>query len=232
MAIGTAAAIIGGSIIAGGASVLAGRSAAKSAERGTATAVGESRRQFDIQRADQLPFIEGGQSAFAKLRKLLGVGKGDDPGGVGDLSVFEESPGFQFRKEQGQEAIDRSAVSRGKLLSGQAIKEGISFASGLAKQEFGSFFDRLARIAGIGQTGAVASAAAGATSAGQIGSAELTGGIVAGNARTSAFAGLNNAIQGGLSNFLLLQQLNSGGTSVTSSIPGAPGGPNPGIILN
>ena len=80
MAIGTATAIIGAALIGGGASILAGRQAAKSAERATALSVEESRRQFDIQREDQLPFIKGGQSAFARLKALFGLSEGDDPG--------------------------------------------------------------------------------------------------------------------------------------------------------
>jgi len=210
MAISAATAIIGGALIGGGASIAASRQAAGGADRATE----ESRRQFDIQREDQLPFIETGQSALARLRSLFGLSRGDDPGGAGDFSFFEESPGFQFRKEQGEEAVNRSLVARGKALSGQGVKESIRFASGLAAQEFGSFFDRLASLAGIGQKGAAQSAAAGAVSAGQVGRAEIAGG----NARASAFAGLNNAFQGGLSNFLLLQQLNPAGAPVTSPI--------------
>ncbi len=206
---GIATAIVAGAVISGVAAKRSADKGAAAAKYGTDTAVGESRRQFDIQRGDQLPFIETGQSALARLRQLFGLSRGDDPGGEGDLSVFEESPGYQFRKEQGEAAINRSLATRGKALSGEGVTEGIRFASGLASQEFGSFFDRLASLAGIGQTGAAISASAGSASAGQVGRASTIGGIAEGNARASGYEGINNAIQGGLSNFLLLQQLNS-----------------------
>ena len=199
MGISTAVAILGGSLIAGASA----RQAGKAIARGEKKAIAESKRQFDLQRGDQLPAIETGQSALARLRATLGLTRGDDPGGPGDLSFFEESPGFQFRQEQGQAAIDRSLVARGKSLSGQGVIEGVEFASGLASQEFGNFFDRLMRLAGVGSSAGAVSAAAGSASAGQIGSAA----IAAGGARASAFGGLNRGIQGGISNFLLLDFL-------------------------
>ena len=192
-------AIIGGSLIAGASA----RQAGKAISRAEDKAIAESKRQFDIQRGDQLPAIETGQSALARLRAVLGLTRGDDPGGAGDLSFFEESPGFQFRQEQGQAAIDRSLVAKGKALSGQGVIEGVEFASGLASQEFGNFFDRLMRLAGVGSSAGAVSAAAGSASAGQIGSAA----IASGGARASAFGGLNRGIQGGISNFLLLDFL-------------------------
>ena len=194
---GIETAIIGGALIGGGASVAArqvSRPGRRSAVRTRQQRRVDGSLTFSVATSSRLS--ETGQSALARLRQLFGLSQGNDPGGSPDFSAFEESPGFQFRKEQGEEAIGRSLAARGKALSGQGVKESIRFASGLASQEFGSFFDRLGVLAGIGQTGAAQSAAAGATSASQVGNAQLTGGIAAGNARASAFAGLNNAFSG------------------------------------
>lgn len=146
------------------------------------------------------------------LGRIPGRGPGAPTTPTGpDSSVFFESPDYQFNLEQGQQAIDRSLAARGKALSGQGVKEGARFASGLASREFGSFFDRLATLAGIGNTGAAQSAAAGSTSASQIGGAALTNGATQANARMSAAAGVNSAAQGGISNFLLMRMLQNKG---------------------
>lgn len=120
-----------------------------------------------------------------------------------DMSVFFESPDYQFNLSEGQRAIDRSLAARGRALSGAGVREGVRYASGLASREFGSFYDRLANLAGIGQTGAAQSAAAGAASAGQVGAAQ----IAAGNARASAYQGINNSLQQGVGNLLLNRYL-------------------------
>lgn len=65
---------------------------------------------------------------------------------------FLKSPGFEFRKQEGVDALDRSAAARGQLLSGQQRKEVLDFGQNLASAEFNSFVDRLASFAGIGQT--------------------------------------------------------------------------------
>jgi len=228
MAIGTAAAIVGGSVLG----AIASDRAADAAAAGGDAAIAESRRQFDTQREDFLPFIRTGTSALDRLAQIYGLprsrqetvttnvnGAGsfgfpasfpvtttretfeaDDP----DLSPFFESPDFQFNLAEGQKAIDRSLAARGKALSGQGVKEGVRFASGLASNQFNNFVNRLASIAGIGQVAAGQSGAAGAASAGQVGNAA----IAAGNARASGFQGINNSIQGGVGNLLLNRFLN------------------------
>lgn len=221
MAISTATAIIGGALIGGATSLAGAKKASDASKEATGTAVGESRRQFDLQRQDMLPFIETGHGALAQLAQLYGINR-DGTQGTPDFSAFTESPGYQFRQEEGQQAIDRSLAARGKALSGQGVKEGQRYASGLASQEFGSFFDRLATLAGIGNTGAAQSAAAGATSASQVGNAVMHNGVVQANARTSAAAGINSAIQGGLSNYLLMQYLGNGSSSGLTLGAGGP----------
>lgn len=74
MAIGTAAAIVGGSIISG---VLASKSASKAARAQTAgqdASIAEQRRQFDATQASLQPFQQTGQDALNQQRILLGLG--------------------------------------------------------------------------------------------------------------------------------------------------------------
>lgn len=128
-----------------------------------------------------------------------------------DMSVFFESPDFQFNLAEGQKAIDRSAAARGGLLSGRAVKEGTRYASGLASREYAGFVDRLMQQAGLGNTGIGA-----ATSAALNTGSNVSGALMnAGNARASSYLNtgmaINNAAQGGIQNYLLSRYLSPGG---------------------
>jgi hypothetical protein len=135
--------------------------------------------------------------------------------GQPNMGAFFESPDYQFNLGEGQKAIDRSLAARGRGISGAGVREGERYASGLASGEFNNFTQRLLQIAGLGSAGITTSANAGMTSAGQIGAAQVN----AGNNRASAYMagaqGVNNAVQGGISNYLLNQYLQK--PPVTSS---------------
>lgn len=79
-----------------------------------------------------------------------------------NMSAFFESPGYQFRRNEGMRGLERSAAARGGAFSGNALKALAEFNSGLASQEFGNYFNQLASIAGIGQTATNQTAAYGA----------------------------------------------------------------------
>ena len=64
--------------------------------------------------------------------------------------AFTVSPGYEFQVNQGLDAIDRRAASRGMLASGNNQIDTLGYAGGLAKQEYGSWLDRLAGQQGIG----------------------------------------------------------------------------------
>jgi hypothetical protein len=127
--------------------------------------------------------------------------------GAPDMSAFFESPDYQFRLNEGQKAIDRSASARGGLLSGGAQKEGIRYASNLASGEYASFIDRLMQQAGLGSTGIGASASAGANTAGIVSDAARTGAATRAGAYMTGAAGINNSLQGGLQSLLLAKYL-------------------------
>lgn len=60
---------------------------------------------------------------------------------------FEADPGYQFRLEQGEKAINRGAAARGNVLSGATGQALLDFNSGLASQEFNNFDTRRNRDA-------------------------------------------------------------------------------------
>ena len=72
-------------------------------------------------------------------------------------------PGYQFGLEQGRNALEGSAAARGGLYSGNALRELTRYggdyattrfgqANDRAQQAFGNRWNRLAGLAGIGQT--------------------------------------------------------------------------------
>lgn len=75
---------------------------------------------------------------------------------------FEADPGYQFRQEEGNKALERRLAAQGKTFSPEAAKELQRFNQGLAAQEYGqaynrynidqsNIYNRLAGIAGMGQ---------------------------------------------------------------------------------
>lgn len=71
---------------------------------------------------------------------------------LGDLLTrpgsFQQTPGYQFARDQGMQAIQRSAAAKGRMGSGNVLTELSKFGTGLASQEYGSQMDRLGRLLG------------------------------------------------------------------------------------
>ncbi|SOY65589.1 conserved exported hypothetical protein [Cupriavidus phytorum] len=118
---------------------------------------------------------------------------------------FQKDPGYEFRLGEGQKALEASAAARGGLLSGAAAKAlsqyNQNFASNEYQNAYNRFntnqtntFNRLASLAGVGQTATAQTQAAGQNYANRAGQNT----IYAGTARASGVAGQANALAGGL----------------------------------
>lgn len=105
------------------------------------------------------------------------------------LQDFFTSPGYEFRLDQGTQAIERSNAARGRLDSGASLKDLTQFGQGIASQEFNNYANRLASLAGVGQSATNAGVSQGANFAAQQGN--LMGQL--GNARASGYVGAFNA---------------------------------------
>lgn len=174
-------------LISGGSALL-GASAAKSAAKTQAASADRAtelqREMFNKQLELQQPWQEAGVNALAKMQK-------------GVVSDYMD-PSYQFRLGEGMKALDRQAAARGGLISGGALKAAQRYGQDYASQEFGNAYNRLAGLAGIGQT---------ATS--NMGNAAGNFGVNAGqnymgaaNARASGYVGAANALTGGLNQYL------------------------------
>mgnify|MGYP005988943367 CR=1 FL=1 len=194
-----------GSIASVGASIFAGNEQADAARDAQAATAGERAQA----RADFAPWRGAGVSGLYSLSDLMGITRNlnapVDPS-LGALSgaaipfqSFEGSPGYQFRMDEGQKAIENAAAARGMLRSGGRLKAQERFAQGIASDEFGNEFNRRAAIAGIGQTATGNSANLSAALTGQANQA----GLDAATARGSAFVGGANGINNAFQNFAL-----------------------------
>lgn len=154
------AAIIGGAIVAPAAIKAGAQSgAAKDAAAAQAASDTEARSfqksMYDQTRADQQPWRDAGVKALSGLA---------DPNFQKDFSMadYQADPGYAFRMQQGQQALERSAAAKGGLMSGGALKGISRYGQDMASQEYGNAynrfnqnqnqrFGRLSQIAGMGQ---------------------------------------------------------------------------------
>lgn len=175
-----ALAIGGSALIGANAASKAAKTQAASADRATEL----QREMFNKQIELQQPFQEAGVNALAKMQK-------------GVVSDYMD-PSYQFRLGEGMKALERQAAARGGLISGGALKAAQRYGQDYASQEFGNAYNRLAAMAGIGQTatGAMGNAA------GAFGTNAGSNYMGAANARASGYVGGANAITGGLGQYL------------------------------
>ena len=58
------------------------------------------------------------------------------------MQDFTQDPGYQFRLDEGQKAIERSAAARGGLQSGAALKAAARYGQDMGSQEYQNAFNR------------------------------------------------------------------------------------------
>ena len=191
-------------------------------------------QMYNQNRADMQPWRQSGVNALGRLDA------GFQPDGDFNRTFTAEDmysdPGYNFRLDEGRKNLERSAASRGLLLSGGALKAIGRYGQDYASNEFGNAFNRFqldqgnrfnrnAAIAGLGQTAVQQMGQMGSNVAQSIGQTQQG----MGNARASGYVGGTNALAGGFagaqnnyfSNQLLarLPPIGGGGGGRTYSAP-------------
>ncbi len=139
---------VGSALIQSGAAKRAAKRQAQAAEDAVARrralterAVG-SENAFLNRSLDFLdPQIGAGATSRMALLDLLGLNGATAANTA--LAEFQASPSFKFRRDQGAEAVDRSAAARGLLRSGGTLKALAQFGQNLAANEFDARANRL-----------------------------------------------------------------------------------------
>lgn len=211
---GIATAIVGGAIIGGVVQSSAASKAAKAQTDAAAAADATQLQMYNQNREDQAPYREQGYKSLAQL------GTATAPGGDFNrdftLKDFNADPGYQFRLDQGRKQLEASAAARGGLLSGGTLKALDRYNQDFASNEYSNAysrfnqdrttrFNRLASLAGVGQTSLQQTGQQGQQTANNIAETQLQ----AGNARAAGAIGVGNAINNGvttLGNFYLQRQ--------------------------
>lgn len=116
--------------------------------------------------------------------------------GSQDYSAFYKSPDYQFAYDEGLRATNAGLAARGLSNSGRAMKELTRYGQGMASQQLGTYLNRLASLAGVGQTATTTTAQLGANAATNIGAAQQN----AGDARASGYLAQGNAINSAINN--------------------------------
>ena len=189
--------------------------------------------------------------AFGSLLQPYSGGQFQAP----TLQQAQQTPGYQFALQQGENAQQASAAANGSLLTGGTQAALNNYAQNYANTNYNNIYNqalntyqtnyntwanqqantynRLAGIAGMGQTTAQTLGSQGLQSAGQMANTLTnTGQQVAqqGNnaaaatasgyvGAANAFSNMANGLGGSLSNMMLLEQLLSGGNN---GLPGSP----------
>lgn len=210
---GIGAAIIGSAIVGAGASALSSKSAGKAArasanavKKGTDQSVAEQQRQFDLMMQMTQPRRDAENTALGQLMNVLGIGtESVDMTGL-------QIPGQDFAINEAQRAIERSAAARGGLASGNTLAALQDRAQGIASQNFLSHY--LNPLMGVATGNANATAGQNALNLGvNVGNTISNGAMSRANIlgqNNSPWLGINESVQGGLSNYLLMQQLGAG----------------------
>lgn len=165
------------------------------------------------------PFRQAGITSQNELMRLLGIGGDQTAADYGMLTrgftpeQMQMDPGYGFRLREGERALERMQAARGNLLSGGAIKAGQRFGQDLASQEYMNAFNRAQAQLGtrLGALGSLYGAGQAATQqvAGQAGQyGENVGNLLmaGGAARASGYAGMGNALNQALGQYLNYQQ--------------------------
>lgn len=136
-----------------------------------------------------------------------------------DANTFNQykDPGYQFRLQQGTQALRNAAAAGSGALSGAALKDLLGYNQDMASTEYsnafnryqtqqGNIFSRLSDIAQLGQTAAAGVGQQGTALAGNAGQALTNAGTAAGG----GFVGAGNTLNSGITNAWLLPKLLSG----------------------
>jgi hypothetical protein len=86
-------------------------------------------RQSQLAQNQFSPYAQAGQTALANLQ-------------APSLEALQNDPGYQFRLQQGNQALDRRLAAMGMSGSGAALKAAQEFGQGLADQTYNDYYNR------------------------------------------------------------------------------------------
>lgn len=174
-----AAVAVGGAVYSANKQAGAAKAAANKGKYAADAAAQRLQDNYEETKTNLQPYADAGKAALAGITAANN----------GDYSGFESSPDYLFARDQGIQSLDRSAAARGSLYSGGQSADLARFASGLASQNYGNYYSRLAGLAQLGQSSATSLGSIGTGNAAQQGNFNLAGA----NAQADGIYGAANA---------------------------------------
>jgi hypothetical protein len=174
-----AAAAVAGAYISSEGQKSAANKAANAQQSAAQAAIDQTNLNYDRTATNLNPYINAGSGALGQMNAL----------NSGDFSSFRASPDYQYTMSQALQGVDKSAASRGALYNGGTSVDLLNAASGIASQQYNSYYNKLAGLAQTGYGAASNLGSIGANAAGQIG-AQLTN---SGNAQAQGYINSANA---------------------------------------
>lgn len=193
----------------------AAQSAANTQAAASKEATKIQKDMYDQTRKDLMPYADAGRDSLAQLMGQMG------PDGYFNQTYtgqdIYDDPSYQFRLQQGQDAIQSGAAARGGLLSGATLKALQGYGQDMASQEYQNAYNRfnadqtnqynrLSNLVGVGQNAAAQQGNAGAQTAQAVANntmaganAQAAGQIAAGNRTANNFGallGVGNMVSG------------------------------------
>jgi len=164
---------------------------------------------YDQTRKDLMPYADAGRSSLSQLMGQMG------PNGyfnqTYDGQDIYSDPSYQFRLNEGLDAVQSGAAAQGGLLSGATLKALQGYGQDMASQEYQNAYNRfnadqtnrynrLTNIVGLGQNAAAQQGNAGMQTAQAVANntmsganAQAAGQIAAGNKTANNFGALLGA---------------------------------------
>jgi hypothetical protein len=118
-----AAATVVGSIISADAAGDAADTAAQASREASAASIAEQRRQYDLNRADQAPYLAAGTGAVNRLG--AGVAAGGEFGAATPFDFqYDQNtdPGYGFRFAEGMKGLERARLPEAGCYRAQRLK--------------------------------------------------------------------------------------------------------------
>lgn len=215
----------GTSLSAAGQQADAAKSAAQLQHEDQQAALAFQQKEWDTQQANEAPWLSAGKGALNNLQGILaepgqGWNETFKPPTAEEASQY---PGYQFQEQQGESALQNSAAAHGALYSGNTQEALARYGQQSAQSDYGNVYNqafqqyqqrygehnnqlnRLAALAGVGQTAASTLGQEGQAAATNFGNISLTGGAQIGQdyqnaaaAEASGYVGAGNAFGGAL----------------------------------
>lgn len=172
-----AAAMVGAAAVGAAGSAYASKQSSKAAKAQANSADAASQIQWDMYdqtRKDLDPYKQAGATSLSQLMGQM------TPDGYFNQTYTGQDiysdPSYQFRLQQGQDAIQSSAAAQGSLLSGATLKALQNYGQESASQEYSNAYNRfnadqtnrynrLSNLVGVGQNAAAQVGNAGAQTA-------------------------------------------------------------------